>query len=327
MKFYKNQQTILFKEIKANTIQSLLLYGPDKSAIAVLIHDISDILDLSVTNIDYKDINDMNFPQVARSSTLFAERSIIVINNTSSSIPPGIVSFLETTYENFIVFVADELTPSSKIRKCFELSKKNLAILPCYINDKGENLLIARQEFTKYNKQISPSNLKLFCELVPSTIHDIKSEVQKLVNFIASDVIDEEAIIELSYSENVHNSDLMCYSFIAGGGKMFYRELQRIFDANINAMWVIRAIIRYTIQAIKVQRSVKSTEDAIRALKPPIFFKSLQSFRALLSTTDLRYLYIILQKLLEAEIALKEGCREKEAIDKLFLSLRKKIAS
>ena len=252
MKFYKNQQNALLRDIEANQIRSLLLYGPDKSAIAVLINDISDMLDLSITNIDYKEINDINFLQIARSSTLFAERSIIVIKNASSAISPEIATFLEGKYENFMIFVADDLTPSSKIRKLFELSKKNLAILPCYINEKVENLSIARQAFAKYNKQISQSNLQLFCDLVPSSIHDIKSEVEKLVNFTESGSIEEETIAELSYSESEANSDLMCYSFIVSDGKIFYRELQRILDSNIKAMWVIRAIGRYTIKAIKV---------------------------------------------------------------------------
>ena len=324
MKFYKNQQHVLLRDIEANKIRSLLLYGPDKSAIAGLINEISDMSGLGIDNIDYKEVNDINFLQIARRSTLFSERSIIVIKNASSSISPGISTFLETQYENLMIFVADELPPSSKIRKLFELSKKHLAILPCYINDKAENLSIARQEFAKYNKQISQANLKLFCDLVPSSIHDIKSEVQKLVNFTDSDFIEEEAITELAYSENESNSDLMCYSFIIGEGKIFYSELHRILASNIKAMWVIRAIVRYTIKAIKVKRSDKTTEDSIRSLKPPIFFKSLQNFRDLVSRTDLKYLYIILQKLLEAEIALKKGCREREVIDKLFLSLTTK---
>ena len=110
-----------------------------------------------------------------------------------------------------------------------------------------------------------------------------------------------------------------------GDGKIFYRELQRILDSNIKAMWVIRAIGRYTIKAIKVKISVKTREDAIRSLKPPIFFKSLQNFRDVVSRTDLRYMYIILQKLLEAEISLKKGEREHAVIDQLFFSLTTKI--
>jgi DNA polymerase-3 subunit delta len=305
--------------VSKGEIKSILLYGPDKGEISDIIIIIARQLKLRINSVDYKDINNSSLYSIANSSSLFSQRELIKIQNVTNSIAEEAKQILIGNLQNFLVFIADELTTSSGIRKLFEL-EKNLAVLPCYVHDLRESLVVAKNEFDKYKKNINSNCLKLFCQIVGGLKNNIKNEVQKLCNYTNSKIIVEDDIMAISFSEEDINADLMCFGYVTQNQKIYLQEIDKLLNNSIEPIWIIRALGRYLLNILKVKNSPIDIELAIKTLNPPIFFKQIPNFKQAVNSIDLISIRDKLEILLSAEIAIKQGNPSGVILDQIFIN-------
>jgi DNA polymerase-3 subunit delta len=319
MKLYKNQLNELFQLISNKEIKALLLYGPDKGEISDIISSISDKLKLPINNFKYSDINSDSLHSIANNRSLFSTREAIKINNVTPSISEEILKILELDLQNFLIFVSDELAPTSSIRKAFE-SKTFLVSLPCYMNDLKESMIIAKNEFAKEGRQVNFDDLKVFCQMVGGAKNSIKNEVKKLCNYSNSKIITEQDIIDLSSPDGEVDVDLLCFSFATGDKKLYFQELNKILNNFIEPIWVIRALGRYLLNILKVKRSDLAIDLSIKTLNPPIFFKHIPNFKKATQALDILNIVSILERLVKAEIEIKSGLNPLISLERLLIS-------
>jgi DNA polymerase-3 subunit delta len=317
MKFYKNQLNNLLGLIKANKVKALLLYGPDKGEISDIIEIIATQLKISINQIEYKEANSQSLYNIANSFNLFFSKELIKIQNVTSSITEDALSILSGTLTNFLVFVGDELPPSSSVRKAFE-SGEHLAALPCYVNDLRESMVIAKSMFDQYNKIIIAENLRIFCQIVGGMKSNIKNEVQKLLNYTDSKIITIEDILAISASEDEINPDLMSYSYIIQDKKTYFQEIDKLLNDKIEPVWIVRALGRYLLNVLKVKKSNLPIDIAIKTITPPIFFKQIPNLKYAVNNIDISHILLALEKLVSAEIDLKKGIESDYVLDELF---------
>ena len=319
MKFYKNQINNLMNLVTKGEIKSILLYGPDKGEISDIIIIIARQLKLRINSVDYKDINNSSLYSIANSSSLFSQRELIKIQNVTNSITEEAKKILSGNLQNFLIFVADDLTTSSGIRKLFEL-EKNLAVLPCYVNDLRESMIVAKNEFDKYKKNIDTHCLKLFCQIVGGLKNNIKNEVQKLCNYTNSKMIVEDDIIAISFSEEDINADFMCFGYVTQNQKIYLQEIDKLLNNSIEPIWIIRALGRYLLNILKVKNSHSDIDFAIKTQNPPIFFKQIPNFKQAVNSIEIISIRDKLEILLSAEIAIKQGSPSGLILDQIFMN-------
>jgi len=318
MKFYKNQFSNLLELTKKSQIKAILLYGPDKGEISNIINIISNQLKIPINQVEYKDVNNASLYNVANSSSLFSSKELIKIQNVTNSISEDAIKVLIGDLQNFLIFIADELPPSSSIRKTFE-SAKDLAAIACYINDLKESMIIAKNEFTKHKKIIGNNALKIFCQRVGGATDVIKSEAQKLSNYVNTEIITEDNVIIITSQEEQINPDLMCYSYMVGNKKIYFQEIETLLNNSIEPVWIIRALIRYLLNILKIKKSKLEINIAIKNLNPPIFFKHVDYFKEAVAQVDIHFIIDKLEKLAEAEINLKKGINASSILDQLLI--------
>ena len=318
MKFYKNQLGNLLTLISNKKIKALLLYGPDKGEISDITALISDKLKIPISNFKYSDINSTSLYSIANNISIFSAREIIRIHNVTSSISEEVLKIFELDLQNFLILIADELAPSSSIRKAFE-SQTSLASLPCYMNDLKEAMIIAKSEFDKEGKQVNFAVLKIFCQIVGGAKSSIINEVKKLCNYSNSTIITEQDILKISSQDAQIDIDLLCFSFVMGDKNLYFQELNKILSNFIEPIWIIRALGRYILNILKVKRSDLTIDLSIKTLNPPIFFKHIENFKKSIEALDIKDIISILEKLAKVEIEIKSGSHPLISLEKLWV--------
>jgi len=98
--------------------------------------------------------------------------------------------------------------------------------------------------------------------------------------------------------------------FIAFAEKNFPKYLEKLSIARQNGatdISVIRSLVRYYINLHLVLNSRQPLEKAISELKNPVFFKYLEAFSKIASTTSKSTVKKMLMVLYKSEKALKQG--------------------
>jgi DNA polymerase-3 subunit delta len=110
--------------------------------------------------------------------------------------------------------------------------------------------------------------------------------------------------------------------------KGYFTELEKILSNNTSPVWVIRAIIRYYINAYIVLSKMKegsNIDEAIASLSPPIFFKYVMPFKQAVSKITIKDILACLEILYEAEKSIKSGSfSPKQICDQIFPKILKK---
>ena len=148
-----------------------LLYGEN----AGLKKDIKEIINIAVRqkndNIEMLSLyeteildNDDNFYNFIYSGSLFGNKKIITIFETTDKIFKKISNVCDKYAKNvFLIIFSEILGKKSKLRNYFETSKKTICI-PCYLDNEKDLEIIAQSEFKKNNILLSRETINLLIE-------------------------------------------------------------------------------------------------------------------------------------------------------------------
>jgi DNA polymerase-3 subunit delta len=193
------------------------------------------------------------------------------------------------------------------LRKLFETKKDNIVSLPCYQDDFNNIYNITKSELKSFN----PSH-----EIISYIAHHLagdrlllQQELTKLkIYFHSCNEINFETV-ELLLSVN-YNSDYQNLTNAIADKEAQKTSviLEDLLNSGTMAITIIRVIINY-FQRIKIVRyaidSSLNFNEAIKDLKPPVFFKQKQHLERHIYKWSLRELNLLLQKLENLEKTIK----------------------
>ena len=108
--------------------------------------------------------NEETFFNAAYSGSLFSEKKIITINESSDKIFKKINDVFERGPKNvFFIVISDVLEKKSKLRDFFEKSKNTICI-PCYLDNEKDLQIILQLELKKNNITLSREAINLLVE-------------------------------------------------------------------------------------------------------------------------------------------------------------------
>jgi DNA polymerase-3 subunit delta len=303
------------------SLRVFLVYGPDagmvrENARKLLAHFVPDLSDpFSVTAAEgdalAKDPSRL-FDEMASQSLLGGKRCLhvldggdalaAIIDRLLKEMPPG---------DNVAVLEAGELDKRSKLRARIEEANNAMAI-PCY-PEEGAALesrisqLLKDDGFTASREALS----KLASVLPPDRI-GMRLELQKLVTYALDDKnkrILPEQVDAVIGDGGEQDADAAIEAATSGEPAKLERQLARLREGGASPVMLLRGTLRHALRLYearaKMEQEGRSPDEAMKSLRPPVFFKQEASFRAQLRRWSPRALERAIAMLLRAEAQTK----------------------
>ena len=229
------------------------------------------------------------------------------VRDAGNALAPMLAMVLaeETASDSLLVVEAGDLSPRDKLRQAFE-NADNAVAIPCYL-DEGSNLehLIVKS-LRDAGFRVEPAAIAYLCDSLGTDRQLTRQELNKLVLYKGEDsgeitLDDVDACI--ADGAPLALSDV---SFCTANGEQeaLDKAIGRCYQSGENPISMLRAVNRHFQRlhaAAGAMARGQSAEQAMKALRPPVFFKYQAAFRGQLQQWSEARVGKALSLLLEAE--------------------------
>ncbi len=303
-----------------------LIYGPDPGLVTervkALVHSVAGSLDdpFSIIRLDDSDLSGDpgRLLDEANALSFGGSRRIVWIGSAGQNTAKALDLLSDDAGGSLVVIAADNLKPSSKLRK-FAETKKFAVSIPCFADDGNSLNGILDEELTKNNLTITPDARHYFIGLLGADRQLSRREVEKLCLYAAKkSEITADDVRQISGDATAPTLDILCDAVGEGNVDLADRIYGRTISAGTNPTAVIGQIIRhFTMLDWIVSRSSQHNRDTrthAKQYRPPIFFKRLASVHQQLTLWSHDDLKSALNLLQQAESQCRNGQLPTEAV-------------
>jgi len=299
-------------------LNAVLVYGPDQGLVRerarkIVSSVVDDLADpFRVTELTAAVLRDdpARLSDEVGALSLTGGRRVVRLGDASDAITKTLDGVLSTASANDILVVveAGDLGPRSKLRKLFE-DAGTAAALACYADDVRALGEVIRETLGQAGLTATSDAISYLSDHLGSDRMISRMELEKLATYAfgAGEVTLEDA--EAIVGDGAANSiDDIIYSTSEGNIFSLDRALQRVFDEGVNSVAVVRAAQRHFQRLHRAAGAVaagNTPDQAMKALRPPVFFKRTASFRGQLQAWNVSRLAGALRALTDVEIACK----------------------
>jgi DNA polymerase-3 subunit delta len=207
-----------------------------------------------------------------------------------------------------VVVDAGDLDGRSPLRKLFEASP-NAAAIACY-RDEGDSLAaVIRETLAQHKVRASSDALAWLASRLGGDRAVTRGELDKLMLYVGAgnEATIEDAKTLVGDSADIGLDDLV--DAAAGGDSVAVaRAYDKLTAEGLPAIAILRAAQRHFVRLHLCAGMIAAGQDADSAmmrLRPPVFWKQKDAFRAQLRRWPVERLTHALERLLDAEIACK----------------------
>jgi DNA polymerase-3 subunit delta len=215
---------------------------------------------------------------------------------------------------SFLVLEAGELAPRSALRKVFEGSKAAAAIA-CYLDDEKVLARLVQDSLKAQGLAIEQRALAYLVANLGGDRGVSRQELEKLALYMggtASEVTLDDVAAVIGDSSAASLDD--CIFAVADGDRAATdRGYARALEDGHDEISILRATARHIMRLHQIA-SAGEPREAMRSLRPPVFYKFEGRFLAQLRLWSPRRLGEALSRLNRAEIDLKTSAQPKSAI-------------
>jgi DNA polymerase-3 subunit delta len=297
----------------------ILIYGPDNG----LMKERSTAIGLKVT----PDLNDP-FNAVTLTGDLLAEDTarlsdeakalsmmggarLIKIENGGDKLTTTLKDYLEDpSDENLVIVEANELGPRSSLRQLCEKAK-NAAAIPCYVDDERSVAQLIRDVLKENNFRIDPEASAVLAANIAGDRAKARNELEKLITYMGQNNtnITLEDVQASTGDIGVSSIETLIYAVAGSDPKNAAAAFDRLIKEGVAEIVILRSLQNH-FKRLHATNSLieagQSTEEALKSLQPPLFFKVKDSFTAQLRKWKGPKLEMILQKLATLEADTKK---------------------
>ncbi len=314
-------------------VRAVLVYGPDGGLVrerieALLRSVVEDPNDpFRVAELDAAALRDdpARLADEAAALALTGGRRVVRIRGAGDGLSDQFKAFLsDPPGEALILLEAGELPARSSLRKVFEAAR-NAAALACY-HDAGRDLSeVIEKALATAGLVASPDALAYLGANLGADRQLTRRELEKLVLYKGSpaegdpatrrvELADVQACIGDSSELTLEN-----IAFAVGDGDLqgIERGLTRSLQEGAQPISVLRGVARHFqrlhLVVGQLKRGVR-VEDALKRLRPPLFWKTADRFRGQAARWDAPALATALESLLTTEAACKRTASPVQAL-------------
>lgn len=210
--------------------------------------------------------------------------------------------------DTLLVVEADNLAARSSLRKLFE-ARDDCAALPCYPDDEEGRHRFVRSVLDEAGVAIDPGAMRTLVGMLGEDRLGNRSELEKLVLYAGpGGRLDEEAVLSAVGDNAAASIDDAVFAAADGRVGELDEALGRFWSEGGEPVSLIRAAQRHFQRlhlVASLTESGRTAEDAMRQLRPPVFWKLQNRFRQQSRSWTSGRLEQMLDRLLEAEQILK----------------------
>lgn len=269
-----------------NQIRLLLLAGPDESTshdlAQLALKKLADPADpMALTDLPADELrrDPGRLADEAASTSMFGGRRAIRVTGAGDATTPAVTLLLEAqATENPVVMVAGNLTKASKLRKLAE-GAQNIRVLISYPMTARDAHSFLTQEARTLGLNPEPGVIEQLVSAADADVGILRSELEKFALYL--DASPEQPasfthadLLALGADAAAEDIGSLINAITSGNAKMAGRQLDLL--AGASPIPALRAMARRLMQLLEAQALVdngQSAEMAVKALRPPIFWK------------------------------------------------------
>ena len=299
------------------TVRAVLLYGPDSGLVREradglvrgIVDDLAD--PFRVAEIAAASLRDdpARLADEAAAMSLTGGRRAVRVRDAADSLADLFESFLAVaTGDALVVVEAGNLPSRSKLRKLFETAAAAAAVA-CYADEGRALQSVIRDTLGARRITVTPDAMAYLLANLGGDRLLSRAELEKLALYVGDggEATLTDAAATVGDSAAMTLEDL---AFAATGGDLtgLARALDRVWREGAAPVTVLRSCARHVQRLHLVAGHLaegSSAESAIKALRPQLFFKHADAFRAQLRRWPPTALGAALVRLTEAEVQCK----------------------
>lgn len=309
-------------------VGAALLYGADRGlvherALAIVqktVDNPNDPFNVSVLNPEALETDAARLSDEVCALSLAGGRRVVWVKGSGKGLAALVAEVLEriAAESTLLVVEAGELSPRDRLRQLFEAAD-NAAALPCYLDEGSDLEAVIRGILKEAGCAVEPPALAYLVDNLGSDRLLTRSELAKLTLYKAGDatpisLAEAEACVGDGAPYLIDDAVLAAAS---GDQRALDRALGRCFAAGESPIAILRAANRHFqrlhLAAGRIARG-HSPEQALKALRPPVFFKQRPILLGQLRQWSPGRLAQAFELLLEAELQCKSTGMPEEAI-------------
>ena len=238
--------------------------------------------------------------------SLFEEKKILFINNTTDKILEIVNEIEEIIKDQKIYFFADVLDKRSKLRNHFETSI-NCSAIACYNdNELGMRKLI--QSKLKEFSGLSPYNISLILDSCNLDRTKLSNEISKIYTFFEDKKLDTEKLERLlNLRENDDFNKLKDEALLGNRTQTNKLLADTLLSPEKNALY-LNTINQRLIKILEISKNNEDDiEIAVNKLKPPIFWKDKPKVILQAKKWNQEKIHTLLKKTYDLEVEIKSN--------------------
>jgi DNA polymerase-3 subunit delta len=312
-------------------VRAVLLYGPDSGLVReraeALIKAVAGALDdpFRTREISASELKEdpALLSDEANAMSLMGGRRAVRLRNAVDSQAKLFEELLdeEVKADSIVVIEAGLLSPSSKLRSLFEDHPKAAAIA-CYLDDESTLADVIRDSLRQSKLEVASDALEFLVGRLGGDRMLTRRELEKLAIYCAPlngepgrvTLADAEACVGDSSEQGV---DDIAMAVARGDIGELDRTYERVTREGTHAIAILRAVSRHFERLHFVAGKMAegaNADGAIKALRPPLFFKAVTPFKMALRQWPASNIGRALELLLKAEMDCKTTGMPSEAI-------------
>lgn len=305
-------------------IRTVLLYGPDSglrrersaALLAKVVADPDDPFAVSELTGSQLLEDPARLADEAAALVFGGGRRFVRVRDANDRITGIVKDFLAVSPgEAFVVIEGDDLPARSSLRKLFE-GDEGAAALACYHDDERSLPDMVRRFFADAGVGISREALEFLAGQLGSDRALTRRELEKVLLFKGrgkGEVSLEDVEVCVGDSALLSLDDV-ALATAAGNLSGLERALSRSLGEGSSPISLLRAVARHFQRVHAVAGAGESPEQAMKRLRPPVFWKAVPAFKAQAAAWRSDQLARALERLLEAEAACKRSGAPAEAL-------------
>lgn len=299
-------------------VRLVLLFGPDEALVRERATQFSrqvaaDLSDgFAVVDLTGSDIagNPSRLADEACAIGLLADRKLVRASNVRDDCTEAFTDVLDRDgAENLIVATAGELTAASRLRKLAETHARALAVA-CYAEEGAQLRSLMMEAAGALNISLDRDAQTLVLQAVGPARDVLRSELVKLALYTGGGTVTGADVEAVGADMGAAGVDRLVNAVASGVPEAALRQLDHLTEEGQAGIMLLRAVGRRILQLIDVRTAMargSAPEQAIRQLRPPLFWKDQQAFSAQIGRWPLARLTGAAHDLLEAERLIKSS--------------------
>ncbi len=309
-------------------VRAILVYGPDtglvsERVVALVEGAAGDLADpFRVADFAAKELleDPARLVDEAAARSLTGGRRAVRLREADDNLAPLFREFLAPADDSpgdtlasdaLIVVEAGDLPARSALRKAFESAKAGAA-LACYRDDARSLGTVIRETLREFGHEATPDALAHLSVTLGGDRQLSRRELEKLALYKGAEsgpieLADAQACVGDSAALSL---DDLAYAVAGGAAAEAERALARSLQEGVQPVSALRAVSRHFQRLHLVAGLVDGglpLDDAVKRLRPSLFWKLAPAFRTQVAAWSLRSLGRALGRLLDAESDCKRG--------------------